>query len=162
MKSRIVFMLGWLPFAALAAGSQHYQAVVTHVTDGDTVWVQRTAGRKAPQPVRVLGIDAPEICQPHGVQARDALAARVLHRQVTVLPRSRDPFQRTLAQVRIDGEDVGAWMVRQGHAWSYRFRRDDGAYRDLQSAARRSHLGLWRSAAAERPRDFRRRHGSCH
>ena len=40
-----------------------WPGVVTHVSDGDTVWVQPLQGGEAYK-VRLLGIDAPEICQP--------------------------------------------------------------------------------------------------
>ncbi len=134
---------------------------VTYVTDGDTFWVRPQAG-SPPRKLRLDGIDAPEICQAYGVAAREALMRRLLHRQVTVSTRATDDYQRALVTVRLDGEDVGGWMVTQGHAWSYRYRRDAGPYAAEERRARQARRGLFADGRAERPRDFRKRHGSCH
>lgn len=133
---------------------------VTHVTDGDTLWVQPFHGG-AVRRIRVDGIDAPEICQVHGEAARFALMARVQGRQVQVAGRRKDDYGRLLARIHLQGEDVGQWMVLAGHAWSYRHQRDAGPYAAQEALAREQGVGLWRGRAMP-PRTFRRRHGSCH
>ena len=135
-------------------------AQVTYITDGDTLWVRPLAGG-APFKVRLEGLDAPEICQAWGTQSRDALRERLGHRDVTVAIHGYDDYGRALAQIESGGGDVAAWMVRQGHAWSYRFHRDRGSYVVQEVRARRARRGLFGDAAPEYPRDFRRRHGSC-
>ncbi len=143
----------------VACGPAHaLSGVVTHVTDGDTLWV-RPQGH-APVKVRVQGIDAPERCQAWGPQAREALAARVLHRQVQVRTRAKDDYHRTIGTVELDGQDVAAWLVREGHAWSQRYRRSLGPYAAEEAEARQLHRGLFAAAAIE-PRDFRKAHGPC-
>lgn len=145
----------------LAANAERYQAMVSHITDGNTVWV-RPAHGGPPQQIRITGIDAPEICQPFGAQSRDALASRLLRRHVTVITRGKDDFRRTLARIRLGNEDVGAWMVTRGYAWSYRFRSDPGPYAREEARARDARIGLWGQGTAESPRNFRVRHGPCH
>ncbi len=145
----------------MGAVARDFDGVVTHVTDGDSLWI-RTASGAAPHQVRIDGIDAPEICQAGGVQAREALAARVLHRRVKVQTRRRDDYRRELARVTIEGDDIGGWMVTRGHAWSYRYRRDPGPYASQEAQAIQSRRGLWAQARAESPREFRKRHGQCH
>ena len=149
-------------FAAsgLGAHAATFTGTVTHVTDGDSIWVRPAAGGP-PRQVRMQGIDAPEICQAWGREARDALAAQVLHRQVRVTGRGRDTYHRMLAQISANEQDIGAWMVSRGHAWSYHFRRDPGPYSLQESQARSARLGLWSAGAPVAPRDFRKRHGSC-
>lgn len=137
-----------------------FAGVVTYVTDGDSLWIRPLAGGE-PVEVRLQGIDAPEICQAHGREARAALAALALHRQVTVRPRARDRYERVLARVRLGGQDLGAWMVERGHAWSDGWRGSRGPYARQQAQASAARLGLWRSSSAVEPRIFRRRHGSC-
>ena len=94
--------------------------VVRAVFDGDTIDVS-TYGR-----VRLLGIDAPEIgrgfdtAAPFAREARDRLAALVLHRWVR-LERDEGPdidaYNRRLAYVlREDGVFVNAELVRDGLA----------------------------------------------
>lgn len=158
MRALIVAFLCSLPLLAAAA---RYQGVVSHVTDGDTVWVRPQAGGP-PQQIRIEGIDAPEICQSFGRESRDALAQRALHRQVTVITRGEDDYRRIVARLHLGREDVGKWMVSHGYAWSYRFRRDLGPYRRDEAKAREQRLGLWREGQPEVPRDFRVRHGGCH
>jgi micrococcal nuclease len=145
---------------AACAQARSFEGVVTHVTDGDSLWVRPASGG-APREVRLQGIDAPEICQAFGASARDALAARVLHRRVAVNSRARDKYRRALGRVTVNGQDLGAWMVGRGNAWSYRFRRDVGPYAAQEARARNARLGLWADGPAIEPREFRKRHGSC-
>ncbi len=152
---------GLLLAACLSAKAGDFAGVVTHVTDGDTLWVRPASGG-APRQVRIEGIDAPEICQAFGAQARQALAARVLRRPVVVRSQASDNYQRMLGHISSQGEvDVGAWMVSSGHAWSYRFRGDPGRYAAEQAGARTSRLGLWHADTPVSPQEFRKRHGSC-
>jgi micrococcal nuclease len=144
-----------------AEAKRPWTGEVTYVTDGDTLWVRPERG-SPPRKLRLDGIDAPEICQAYGLESKEALVRRLLHRQVTVSTRAMDDYNRALVTVRLDGEDVGGWMVTQGYAWSYKFRQDDGPYAAEEKAARRRSKGLFADESAERPRDFRKRHGSCY
>jgi len=118
----------FLPALALAAVAaiqtsaplKRSEAVLVRtVIDGDTIDVA-TVGR-----VRLLGIDAPEIGRgfdttaPFGREARDRLAALVLHRWVRLEQESSalDAYNRHLAYVlREDGVFVNAVLVREGLA----------------------------------------------
>jgi micrococcal nuclease len=161
LRSRIFFpaMLLLAAFVCAPASARPRQGVVSHVTDGDTLWVRPPSGPAVP--VRLQGIDAPEICQAFGTQARDALAARVLHRPVQVATRARDKYQRLVGRVSLQGQDVGAWLVAGGYAWSAHYRNRLGPYGDEEQQARQSRRGLWAAPAVE-PRLFRKRHGRCH
>ena len=143
---------------ALCGGAQAMSGVVTHVSDGDTLWVRPEGGR--PVKVRLQGIDAPERCQPWGTQAQAALASRVLHRQVQVRTRAHDDYHRAIGTLELNGEDIAAWMVREGHAWSYRYRRSLGPYAEQEQQARAARRGLFARPAVE-PRAFRKSHGPC-
>lgn len=154
MRRLAAALLAW----ACAAPVLAFSGVVTHVTDGDTLWVRPADGR--PVKVRLQGIDAPERCQAWGPQARDALAARVLHRQVQVRPRAKDSYHRTIGSVESDGQDVAAWLVAEGHAWSQHYRKSLGPYAAQEVQARRLGRGLFASPAVE-PREFRKAHGPC-
>lgn len=144
--------------------------VVTRVVDGDTVWVRTATPSQGARgggilKVRILGIDAPEICQPGGPEALATLRDHVLGQTVTLNSpshRSHDDYGRVLASLDKQGEDVGRSMVRRGQAWSYGYRRDPGPYAAEQIQARSAGVGLFAQADAESPRSFRKRHGSCH
>lgn len=162
--SRTPKKFGWLKFAIIliapcASPVWAWPGKVTHVTDGDSLWVRPAQGGE-PVRVRIDGIDAPEICQAGGQAARKALAARLMGRTVQVQVRRQDDYDRALATVALDGEDLGAWMVGQGHAWAYRQR--SGAYLALQVQAQTAERGLFADPNALQPRIFRKKNGPCY
>jgi endonuclease YncB( thermonuclease family) len=134
---------------------------VVHVTDGDTLWLKPDAAGERPFKLRLAGIDAPERCQSGGAQAGAALAARVLHRRVQAVTRATDDFQRAVATVRLDGEDIAAWLVLQGHAWTHGYRHAPGPYARQEAEARAARRGIFADPLAQDPRLFRRLHGPC-
>ncbi|HEY0818338.1 MAG TPA: thermonuclease family protein, partial [Rhizobacter sp.] len=75
--------------------------------------------------------------------------------------RARDDYARTIGVVEVDGEDVAAWLVREGHAWSQRYRRSLGPYAEQEADARRLRRGLFAEPDAREPREFRKAHGPC-
>lgn len=155
---RVVLLAGCLAGPGVAAT---LNGTVSRVTDGDTVWV-RPPGQR-PVAVRLVGLDAPERCQTGGSEATAALTARLLRRQVEVESVGRDDYGRTLGRLHLDGHDIGAWLVREGHAWSAGRGREGGPYEREERSARRHRRGVFAAAAStvETPRDFRRRHGPC-
>jgi endonuclease YncB( thermonuclease family) len=141
--------------------AQTYAARAVAVPDGDTLWVEPQTGGPA-RKLRLQGVDAPEICQAGGPASRDALRALVEQRMLSVTVRYQDDYGRDLARIEADGQDLAAAMVRQGQAWSYRWRRSPGPYAAEEALAREARLGLFAEPAPELPRDFRQRHGSCY
>lgn len=150
------------PAATSGAHSGSWAAVVTYVVDGDSVWVRSVQGRSRVK-LRLLGIDAPEICQSQGAEARQALSAMALNRPVQVTVRARDRYGRALATVERaeDGLDLSHAMVTSGWAWADRFRRQQAALEQDEGVARAQRRGVFRQSDAEPPADFRRRHGPC-
>jgi len=159
MKIVFYVLLSLLAFQAAAGSRQAQSGVVTRVVDGDTVWV-KTSGNPALK-VRIQGIDAPEICQPDGVQARDALKRRVLWQSVTVTSGAHDDYGRTVGKLHLQGQDMGRWLVAQGHAWVYSYRPTKGPYAEELRQAQSARRGIFMNIAAEEPRLFRKRHGPC-
>ena len=145
--------------------SSSIDGVVTKVSDGDTLWVRPSdcddSGECKPVKVRMHGVDAPERCQAWGHQSSEALRNRLLQQNVEVSTSSRDMYGRALGKVRHKGEDVGAWMVLQGHAWSYRYQKSLGPYVQEEQQARQARRGLFADPAATEPRSFRKAHGAC-
>lgn len=154
----LVAVWGWAVVPMVWA--QTFAARVVTVSDGDTVWVTPVQSQRRMK-LRMQGIDAPERCQPGGEEATRALRELLLNQTVEVVVRGQDDYQRGLARIRLQGKDVGAFMVSQGHAWSYRFKSDPGPYVREEQAARQARRGVFAQARPERPYDFRRRHGPC-
>jgi endonuclease YncB( thermonuclease family) len=154
-------LLSLLALAVMVpAQAASFRGIVTHVTDGDTLWV-RPDGERETVEIRLLDIDAPEGCQAFGPQAKRALSDRVLRQKVLVRTQGEDDYRRSLARVHHRGEDVGAWLVRDGHAWSTQYQGRPGRYQRLEAQARRAGVGLWSGPQAQEPRSFRRNHGRC-
>ena len=162
MNARIAILLlaACAACAACAAQAEVFRGTVTHVTDGDTLWVKRASGGP-PVEIRLLDLDAPEGCQPFGPQSKKALARLVLNEPVRVRTRGTDDYDRALARVEHRKQDVGGWMVRNGYAWSVTFRDKPGPYAKLEGKARAERAGLWAAPGALDPRSFRKRFGRC-
>jgi hypothetical protein len=135
------------------------QGIVTKVTDGDSLWV--TPPGQPGIEVRLRDIDAPEICQVWGEEARRALEALVLGKIVVLRIAGRDTYGRTLGQVQAGDVDVARRMVEEGHAWSLRTRWDRGPLVKEERMAGALRRGLHSQPGAVMPRDFRQGHGPC-
>lgn len=118
------------------------QVAVTHIRDGDTI----EYGIKTP--VRLLGIDTPEVGQPGADSATAFTAAMVMDKSVRLeLGRdSLDRYDRYLAWVFIDGRMVNMELLKAGWAWCYFFppnlKYANQMIRAVQSAMENKR-GLW-------------------
>jgi len=139
---------------------QEITGTVSRIVDGDTLWV-KPAAEDAPVVVRIDGIDAPETCQPGGKEATVALAELALNRTVTVRPVATDDFGRKVGKVFDGTRDIGDRMVRDGHAWSTRYKYDRGPYVAEERMAQALKRGLHAETGAIHPREFRQRNGPC-
>lgn len=155
------FCLFYCLLANTAQSAVTFGGVVSYVTDGDTLWVQPDRGG-ATRKLRILGIDAPEICQAGGDVSRNALIQLALRQRVRVTVTSQDVYGRGLARIQLGNQDLGAKMVSSGQAWSYRWQKSRGPYASEQAFAQQMHLGVFSGGHALNPKDFRRRHGSCY
>lgn len=138
------------------------RAWVSWVVDGDTVLLVPEGGGQTLK-WRLQDMDAPESCQPGGEAARDALI-RLVHRQtVQIVARAQDSYGRLIGRLEVQGQDVGAEMVRSGMAWAYSYRTGRGPYATLQREAQRERRGLFAvQGTPMSPALFRQFHGSCH
>jgi micrococcal nuclease len=172
MKSVLVFCLALcIAVAAQAATKpkkakapppepQELTGQVSRIVDGDTLWL-KTAADSEPVVVRIEGIDAPESCQPGGSESTQALTKLALNRNVTVRVATKDEYGRSVGKVFDGGTDIGDRMVRDGYAWSMRFKYDRGPYIAEERMAQALKRGLHAEGGAELPRAFRQRHGEC-
>ena len=156
----LVLALG-LVATAQAAPAQYLQARVSNISDGDSLWVKTAAGERIK--IRISQIDAPEICQAWGPESKRALAQKLEGKQLQIELLRKDMYGRSLARIRVGGEDVGAEMVSSGHAWAYSLGKYPNAvYYKQEEAAKAAKLGLWSLPAPVQPRVFRRERGTCY
>lgn len=139
-----------------------WTAQVRYVVDGDSIWVRPESGGALVK-LRLDGIDAPEICQNGGAEARTALTELVRGQRLQVTVWAHDAYGRAIATVKrtSDELDVPRAMVRQGWAWSDTYHRVLGKFWREEADARHDHKGIFAQAWPELPADFRRRHGPC-
>jgi endonuclease YncB( thermonuclease family) len=104
------------------------------VIDGDTLWVKHTR-------VRMFGIDAPELSQYGGYNARSHLIRLAGGKDVRVHPVAIDCYGRTVARVWCGDIDLSDRMVRDGFARATS--RWNSDYDAVESQARRQRCGLW-------------------
>lgn len=124
-----------------------FRARVVGVTDGDTLTVLGEGNRQ--HTIRLAEIDAPERGQPWGARAKQTLSSLVFGKTVSLQQTDTDRYDRVVARVFADGEDVNRAMVGQGAAWAYRRYLTDQTLIAVEAKARRDQLGLWSLSDAE-------------
>jgi len=102
---------------------------VIKVYDGDTITIaSRLPFTDSPIykfPVRLLGIDCPEIKGSTETEknlaksARDALSSRINGKMVILKNVSTEKYGRLLADVYIDGANMNQWMLDNNYAVKY-------------------------------------------
>jgi endonuclease YncB( thermonuclease family) len=130
---------------------------VIRVTDGDSIIVD-SAGNEVN--VRVADIDAPEIDQPYGEEAKDALVALVGARNVRLELVSGDAYRRIIANVYVEDRDVAADLVGQGFAWVRRAYHPAPELIRLEESARKAGRGLWADPESIPPWIWRKTRGN--
>jgi endonuclease YncB( thermonuclease family) len=153
-----------LAFSIFLATAVFGQEPVAHgrvvgVTDGDTLKVL-VADQKLLR-VRFAFCDAPEKKQAFGSRAKQAMSELVFGRVIEMRSHAIDRYGRTVAQVSVDGKDVGLEMIRRGLAWVYeRYITEASAevqeaYPKAQEEAKAGREGLWSDPNAIPPWIFR-------
>lgn len=93
--------------------------------------------------VRFAGIDAPEIKQAGGREARKFLLTLVENKTVELKCEGKS-YKRKVCEVHVSGVDVCAEMVRAGWAWDVP-KFSHGKYSGLMREARGAKRGIWAS-----------------
>lgn len=141
----------------VSATAQTVTGRVVAVHDGDTITVL-LAGEQSVK-VRLEAIDCPEMGQPYGKAAKQAMSDLVYGKDVTLKMNGLDRYQRTLGVVAVGSTVVNVAMVRMGLAWRYDLHDKYPILGVMEEEARANHRGLWAdtSAAPVPPWAWRRR-----
>lgn len=116
---------------------------VTRIIDGDTFETEK--GEK----VRLIGINAPEISDIFGQEAKhylsDLIENKTVELQIDNISNDRDRYQRLLRYVILDGVDINKKMVSDGFAFAYlKFKFSKSiVYEQSQFEARENNKGIW-------------------
>jgi endonuclease YncB( thermonuclease family) len=84
---------------------------VVEVIDGDTFYIQNR------QRVRLLGLDAPELENCYGIEAKKALENIILHKQVLLKEPRVDIYRRIISLVYVDGKLINEYLIKNGFAY---------------------------------------------
>jgi endonuclease YncB( thermonuclease family) len=119
---------------------------VTKVIDGDTFDV-RIQGAKLG--FRMSDIDAPELDQPYGTEARRTLAAAIDNKDVVMLFVEPEIYGRLVVHVWIANLHLNRELVDRGSAWFYPEHAHDNCLFEVENAARDTKRGLWALPASD-------------
>lgn len=150
--ARILFILQILYcFIPLAQSSERQlQCKVVGIADGDTLTCLHNNNQLK---IRLQYIDAPESGQPYGQKSKQALANAVFKKQVTLQISGYDRYNRLLAVVWDNQQNINLTLVEQGMAWAYRQTKNE--YRNAEQIARQKRLGLWQDKNPIEPAEWR-------
>ena len=118
---------------------------VVGVHDGDTLTLLTES--KQTLKIRLGEIDAPELKQPYGQDAKKELSNLVFSKQVEILQTDTDRYKRIVGKVYFGRSDINLEMVKRGAAWVYRDYSDSPVYIAAEEIARKSHAGFWKLQA---------------
>lgn len=116
--------------------------------DGDTA--DLTDGAKAVR-IRMACIDADERRQPHGTAATRALEGYLAGKSIVMQVQEKDRYNRTVAYLIVDGENVNLLMISTGNAHVYPKYCKRPEFFAAEAAARAAHVGVWADENPERP-----------
>jgi len=106
-------LLCLLLLLSISAFGDELRGVAVRVTDGDTIVIQ--SGEEQYK-IRLSGIDAPEIRQAFGREARAALAGQVESNAVVFVWEKKDRYGRLLGTVLLGSVNVNLEQMRGGFA----------------------------------------------
>lgn len=151
--SRSLGLIVLLSVPLLARG-QTYVGRVQAVLDGDTIRLLRDTGQIVQ--VELYGVDAPELGQPFGREAAQAVRRVVFRSRVRAAAESRDEDGRPLVVVYVDDRILNEVLLRKGLAWwERRHAAHEDHYRRLERQARSAKRGLWAQSRPVPPWDWR-------
>lgn len=129
-----------------------FQAKVTEILSGDTFVILRNEGQVK---VRMLGIDAPELKQTYGEEAKKYLSQLILNKDIEVKEDKLDKYNRVVGEIFLGEKNINIEMLKTGNAWCLRSQKDVVQYTDAQKNAKREKKGLWKEENPKSPWKFR-------
>lgn len=149
MRLQQVAVLMLVLLVPLLTRAASFTGKVVGVIDGDSIEIE----------IRLHGIDCPERGQAFGKEAKQAVSALVLGREVSIQAYDTDDYGRTIADVFLPDElSVNQQLVREGWCWWYReYAPGDTLLEQLEKEAREARKGLWQDAAPIPPWEYRKR-----
>jgi micrococcal nuclease len=138
MKRLVIIICSILSLVCLGSNTK-----VKKIIDGDTFKTE------SGEVIRLIGINAPEISDIFGIEAKDHLSNLIYGRIVTIQPdnisNDKDRYSRLLRYVTLDSKDINKQMLIDGYATAFlkfHFEKEE-EYRLAQLSATKNNLGMW-------------------
>ena len=127
MRAKAIAAVAAICFSAPGYAAERISGVVTHVRDIDTIEVDGV-------PVRLDGVDGPELNERGGRAAKQWMVRNYLRQRVTCELTGKRTYDRWVGSCfDRDGQDIGALAIGAGHARDCP-RFSGGRYRQFESA----------------------------
>ncbi len=126
--------------ALVSFASETSTAKHVGVIDGDTIEVLRDG--KA-QRIRLDGIDCPEKGDDFSNKAKQFTSSLVFGKVVEVRGKEYDRYNRLVARVLVDGQDISVALAQAGLAWHYTKYSSDPVLARAENVARSAEIGVW-------------------
>lgn len=153
MKKRLLVLLCSVLCYAFVF-SQKITAKVVGVKDGDTFVVLH---EKKEIVVRLEHVDAPEKNQLFGSRAKQFASDFCFGKTVVVSGNGKkDRNGRWIGEIFYNNQNLNKELVRNGLAWHYKRYSKSANYADLETAARKKKIGLWRDKDPVAPWNWRK------
>lgn len=133
-----------------------YYVKVTGISDGDTFTGLKDDNTKIR--CRIYGIDAPERTQAFSNRSKEYLSDLIYEKKIGIIvQKKQDGFGRPVVWAFTpDGKDVSSEMLKAGMAWHFKSYDNSKEYEELEKAAKKNRIGLWKDDDPTPPWDFRR------
>lgn len=129
---------------------------VSRVIDGNTIELlakENPYNHITKLKIRLYGIDAPELKQAYGKEAKEYISALVLKQEVSLIIENKDKYDRIVDTLFLKGQDINKEMVKNGYAHAYE--SFSKKYLAEQADAKKFKLGLWQDERVMSPSEFR-------
>ena len=121
------------------------------VIDGDTVKV--TFAADIPVSIRLAGIDAPELGQHYGFEAKENLERELAQNTPQMTFEENDKYGRKVCTILVAGRNLNLQLVEEGFAWAS---PEAGAsFHDAQKSAQERSVGFWSRSNPTPPWEWR-------
>jgi endonuclease YncB( thermonuclease family) len=147
MKHIILFLLSILGYSFTQSQT------IIRLKDADT-YVVLYNGKSIT--IRIENIDAPELEQYYGLQAKDSVSNLIYGKTVSIKIDGTDIYGRSLASITYNGHRLDSILVCKGWAWFYPKYSHDYQLSIYEDAAKAKSLGLWSCATSIPPWEWRR------
>jgi len=122
---------------------------VVRVHDGDSLTLVGADGLEIS--VRLRGIDAPELGQPYGYEAKQGLQSLLNAGPVGLSEPEKGKYGRYVADVYLGDTWVNQAMVAEGHAWCDQVNSFNRTLYSAEQQAKSDGKGLWASPTPDPP-----------